>query len=109
MFLAGVRDNPNDPFSYLRIPADDNDTVNEWMRLRAALQNPALRQQAATRYAARAMPQAAADAVRGQLQESAAKSLDIFAGNGKRVVSWPFRVSWRRCRRPSRKKRPTSS
>ena len=85
VFLAGMRVNPSDPFSYLRIPADDNYSVNEWMRLRAALQDPALRQQAATRYAARAMPQAGAEALRGQLQESAAKSLGIFAGNGKRA------------------------
>ncbi|MBB5605872.1 MULTISPECIES: cytochrome c biogenesis protein ResB [unclassified Janthinobacterium] len=83
VFLAGMRVNPGDPFSYLRIPADDNHGVTEWMRLRAALQNPALREQAAGQYAQRAMPQADAAALRVQLQESAAKSLAIFAGNGK--------------------------
>jgi len=83
VFLAGMRVNPGDPFSYLRIPADDNYSVTEWMRLRAALQDPELRQQAAARYAARAMPQPGAEALRGQLQESAAKSLGIFAGSGQ--------------------------
>ncbi|WP_300760040.1 cytochrome c biogenesis protein ResB [Janthinobacterium sp.] len=83
VFLAGMRVNPGDPFSYLRIPADDNHGVSEWMRLRAALQDPALREQAAGQYAQRAMPQADAAALRVQLQESAAKSLAIFAGNGK--------------------------
>ena len=83
VFLAGMRINPADPFSFLRIPADDGHSVNEWMRLRAALHDPALRRQAAQRYAARAMPQAGVEALRLQLQESAEKSLGIFAGNDK--------------------------
>jgi cytochrome c biogenesis protein len=84
VYLAGVRANPADPFSYLRIPADDAHGVREWMRLRAALADPALRQQAAQRYAALAMPQANANAaLAAQLQESAAKTLTIFAGDGK--------------------------
>lgn len=82
VFLTGVRDTPNEQFRYLRIPADDNDTVEEWMRLRAALQDPAMRLQAAERYAQRALP-GGSDAVRRQLLESAQKGMDIFAGNDK--------------------------
>jgi cytochrome c biogenesis protein len=83
VYLAGVRNNPSDPFSYLRIPADDQHGVREWMRLRAALADPALREEAARRYAQRAMPQARLDAtLASQLQESAAKTLSIFAGEG---------------------------
>lgn len=92
VFLAGVRVNPNDPFSYLRIPADDNHTVGEWMRIRAALQQPELRLLAAERYARRAMAPSDAqsgkqsanpDALRTQLQESALRGLTLFAGEGK--------------------------
>jgi cytochrome c biogenesis protein len=88
VYLAGVRNNPSDAFSYLRIPADDAHGVREWMRLRAALSDPALRQEAARRYAARAMPASSAagpanPVLARQLEESAAKTLDIFAGNGK--------------------------
>jgi cytochrome c biogenesis protein len=85
VFLTGMRESPGEPFRYLRIPADDNDTVDEWMRLRAAIMDPDLRAEAARRYAARAMPPAADGAVRlrGQLQESARKGLDIFAGDEK--------------------------
>lgn len=89
VFLAGMRTNPNDPFSYLRIPADDAHSVHEWMRLRAALNDPQLRLLASQRYAGRAMPQgagsasAATEQVRSQLQQSAFKSLSIFAGDGK--------------------------
>ncbi|MBI3229475.1 MAG: cytochrome c biogenesis protein ResB [Burkholderiales bacterium] len=85
VYLSGMRESPNDPFAYLRIPADDAGGVKEWMLLRAALQNPELRQAAATRYAARAMPSNSdSDKLRGQLQESSLKSLAIFAGDGKR-------------------------
>ena len=96
VFLAGVRSNPNDGFSYLRIPADQAHTVKEWMRLRAALANPALRAKAAERFAQAARPGAdvnasnatnatnASTASNGaQLRESSAKSLEIFAGDGK--------------------------
>jgi cytochrome c biogenesis protein len=83
VYLAGVRSNPSDPFSFLRIPADDQHGVREWMRLRAALADPALREEAARRYAERAMPQSQKDmALARQLQESAAKTLEIFAGAG---------------------------
>lgn len=86
VFLAGVRASPNDPFSYLRIPSDEAHTVKEWMRLRAALADPALRELAAERYARRAMPAAnnsPAATLARQLQESSSKSLAIFAGDGK--------------------------
>jgi cytochrome c biogenesis protein len=85
VYLAGVRSNPADQFSFLRIPADDDHSVREWMRLRAALADPGLRSLAARRYAGRAMaePKDAAQAqLAQQLEESAAKSLAIFAGSG---------------------------
>jgi cytochrome c biogenesis protein len=84
VFLAGMRANPADQFSFLRIPADDAHSVTEWMRLRAALGDPALRAAAARRYAERATPQSGnSDVLRQQLQASADKSLTIFAGNDK--------------------------
>jgi cytochrome c biogenesis protein len=83
VFLAGVRSNPSDQFSFLRIPADDDHGLREWMRLRAALADPSLREEAARRYAARALPPGdASGALSAQLQESAAKTLAIFAGDG---------------------------
>jgi cytochrome c biogenesis protein len=85
VYLAGVRNNPSDPFSYLRIPADDQGSVREWMRLRAALADPGLREEAARRYAERAMPQTRDNGLLArQLQESSAKTLAIFAGEGTR-------------------------
>jgi cytochrome c biogenesis protein len=83
MILAGTRDTPAEAFRYLRIPADDEDSVKEWMRLRAAVQNPELRELAAQRYAKRALPanMPNAEQVQAQLTESARKSLNIFAGD----------------------------
>jgi cytochrome c biogenesis protein len=84
VYISGVRSNPDDNFSYLRIPADDEHTVREWMLLRAALADPALRAEAAKRYAARALgPASRESTLATQLQESAQRSLSIFAGNGK--------------------------
>lgn len=84
VFLTGMRESPAEPFRYLRIPADDNDSVEEWMRLRAALANPPLRREAAQRYAQRVTSDAKGDAerLRGQLQQSAERGLAMFAGNG---------------------------
>jgi cytochrome c biogenesis protein len=86
VFLAGMRDTPNEPFRYLRIPADDNDGVEEWMRLRAAILNPEMRSEAARRYAARALPDDRQESseLRRQLQESALKGMTIFAGDDKK-------------------------
>jgi len=85
VFLAGMREQPDQPFRYLRIPADDKDSVAEWMRLRAALANPALREQAAHRYASQAISNGreTSPVLRQQLEQSALRGLSIFAGDGK--------------------------
>ncbi len=85
VFLAGIRDTPSEEFRYLRIPADDEDSLQEWMRLRGALNNPDLRAKAAARYAQRTLPRPREDGehLQQQLEQSAAKSLSIFAGDGK--------------------------
>ncbi|NKI71673.1 cytochrome c biogenesis protein ResB [Collimonas pratensis] len=85
VFLAGVRDTPDEAFRYLRIPADDEDSLQEWMRLRAALMSPELRTAAAHRYAQRAIPESREGiaTLRVQLEQSALRGLSLFAGDGK--------------------------
>lgn len=80
LFLAGMRESPSEPFRYLRIPADDQLSVADWMRLRAALQNSALRGEAARRFAEVSMPGADKETLRKQLAESALRAMDLFAG-----------------------------
>ncbi|KDB06638.1 ResB family protein [Burkholderia sp. lig30] len=84
VFLAGVRASPNDAFRYMRIPADSQDSLGEWMRLRAALQDPAVRAQAAVRFAQRSLPGNDAS-LRDRLQESASKVLTLFAAGDDSV------------------------
>ncbi|OIJ43330.1 cytochrome c biogenesis protein ResB [Massilia timonae] len=86
VYLAGVRSNPSENFSFLRIPSDERHGVGDWMRLRAALSDPAARQEAASRYASRALSaeQRGGGALAGQLKDSAARTLDIFAGSDGR-------------------------
>jgi len=80
VFLAGMRESPNEPFRYLRIPADDQTSVADWMRLRAALQDKAMRGEAARRFAEISMPGADKGDLRKQLAESAMRAMDLFAG-----------------------------
>ena len=79
VFLLGVRQNPADAFQYLRIPADAEGSMQTFLRLRAALNEPVQREQAVARYSAKAMsadrPEQAS-----QLAESASKALSLFAG-----------------------------
>lgn len=82
MFVTGVRDTSDAPMRYLRIPADDEYSLKEWMRLRAALMNPEMRQAAAQRYATamqKAQPTTSTQ-LEQQLAQSALQSLVIFAG-----------------------------
>ena len=80
VFLAGMRSQPDEPFRYLRIPADAQGTVADWMRLRAALQNPAMRGEAARRFSLLSMPGEQRAELRNQLMESARRALGLFAG-----------------------------
>ena len=83
VFLAGMRTSPDAPFRYLRIPADADGTVKEWMLLRAALQNPQLRARAAADFAHRMVDRNDRSGVLQQhLDQSALRVLNLFAGAG---------------------------
>ncbi len=79
VFLAGVRDTPSESFRYMRIPADENDGVAGWLRLRDALADPALREKAATRYVKVATP-ADKPELGTQLMATTVRVLSLFAG-----------------------------
>ncbi|HJV68478.1 MAG TPA: cytochrome c biogenesis protein ResB [Ideonella sp.] len=79
VFLAGVREATADSFRYLRIPADENRSLEGWMRLRTALNDPTLRAEAAKRYAAQATPDGRPE-MGEQLRITASRALALFAG-----------------------------
>ena len=79
VFLAGVRDTPAEAFRYLRVPADDKDSMDDWLRLKRALDDAALRREAVRRYVAVAAP-ADKPAMVPQLTATATRALALFAG-----------------------------
>jgi cytochrome c biogenesis protein len=79
VFLLGARDNPDESFRYLRIPADENGSLDGFMRLRAALADPQLRDAAVQAYA-RQVTDLSKPELQQQLAASAARALAIFAG-----------------------------
>jgi cytochrome c biogenesis protein len=82
IFLAGLRDSPAESFRYLRIPADEKNSMAEWMRIRAALSDAGLREKAAGRYAEKVPLDAKSNtSLRDQLKASSARSLNVFIGD----------------------------
>ncbi|MEY4883171.1 MAG: hypothetical protein RIS34_1025 [Pseudomonadota bacterium] len=79
VFLMGLRDTPAEAFRYLRVPADDQGSMDEFLRLRAALTDPATRNVAVQRYAAKAVDPARPELAQ-QLAASATRALGLFAG-----------------------------
>ncbi|CDS51309.1 Cytochrome c-type biogenesis protein Ccs1/ResB [Polaromonas sp. CG9_12] len=79
MFLMGVRENTVDAFQYLRIPADPESSTATFVRLRAALADPAQRDLAVQRYTRLAVGTARPELAQ-QLNESASRALALFAG-----------------------------
>ncbi|MDO4795380.1 MAG: cytochrome c biogenesis protein ResB [Brachymonas sp.] len=84
-YLFGVRENAAQPWRYLRVPADADGGLDEFIRLRRALLDPQQRQQAARAYAAQAAPAGDA-ALAQQLAQTAQRVLDRFAGD---PAQWP--------------------
>jgi cytochrome c biogenesis protein len=79
VFLAGARDKPEQDLHYLRIPADDKDSVDGWARLREGLLDPAMRDKAAMRYVTFATPKDKPEMAE-QLKVTAVRALALFAG-----------------------------
>ena len=79
VFLLGVRETPADAFQYLRVPADTEGSLQTFLRVRAALADPAQRELAVKRYARQAVGAGKPEATQ-QLVASAARALALFAG-----------------------------
>jgi cytochrome c biogenesis protein len=82
VYLVGMRENPGDQFKYVRVPADGDSSMDDWLRLRAALNDPAMRAEAAQRYAKKSAPDDSSETLRAQLRESAQRALDLFVNDG---------------------------
>lgn len=78
-FLLGVRETPAEPFRYLRVPADEDGSLQGFIHLHATLHDPAQRARAVRRYVAQSVEANRAD-LQAQLTESATRVLGLFAG-----------------------------
>lgn len=78
VYLAGVRDSPDQQFKYLRVPADAKDSLDEFIRVRSALTDPAMRVAAAKKFAAQSAPENLVPA----LADSAERALNAIADGG---------------------------
>lgn len=79
VYLLGLRETPAEPFRYLRIPVDDQDGLEGFVRLRAALADPQMRELAVRRYATAAVEDGRPELAEA-LSASAARALGLFAG-----------------------------
>ncbi|ANN80022.1 cytochrome c biogenesis protein ResB [Bordetella flabilis] len=84
VFLAGVRNNAGENYRYLRLPADDDNSVAEFMRVRALLADPQARVEAARRFADK---NAAPGTDRQPLQTAAERALQTFSEGGLQAVA----------------------
>jgi cytochrome c biogenesis protein len=83
VFLMGMRETPAEAFRYLRAPADEKGNLDGFLRLRAALADPRLREEAVRRYAAKATDPARPELAQ-QLAASSARALGLYAeGTGE--------------------------
>jgi cytochrome c biogenesis protein len=88
VFVLGVRDTPAEAFRYLRLPADENDAMDGYVRLRAALDDAALRREAVRRYAQDA-PRRQREELAQALSLSAQRAIDLFAGVDPELAKLP--------------------
>ena len=79
VFLLGVRETPIEPFQYLRVPADQENTMGTFLSVRAALADVRQRDEAVRRYVRQAIAADRPD-LAAQLTASAARALGLFAG-----------------------------
>jgi cytochrome c biogenesis protein len=79
VYLMGMRETPSEPFRYLRVPADAQDSLDDFVRLRTALAEPSLRELAVRRYAMSAVEESRPELAQA-LEVSAARALGLFAG-----------------------------
>jgi cytochrome c biogenesis protein len=79
VFLLGMRETPADTFRYIRVPADSQGSMDDFVRLNGALHTPALRDLAVRRYAIKAAQGQKPELI-DQIAASASRALALFAG-----------------------------
>lgn len=88
LLMTGMRDAPGDAFRYLRLPLDDNASLDEFSRLRDAVLDKALYADVGRRFAlTAAKSDALNETMRTRLQETAERVLETFSARGFQSVA----------------------
>ena len=88
LLLTGMRDAAGDVFRYLRLPLDDNASLDEFSRLRDAVLDKALYADVGRRFAlTAAKSDAFNETMRTRLQETAERVLETFSSRGFQSVA----------------------
>src|SRR5574340_1078743 len=86
--MSGMREQPSDPFRYLRIPVDEQGSAETYFALRSLLLDPKEHAAIARRFVAAAMRgDAVSETMRSKLAESAEKTLMLFSDHGLESVA----------------------
>lgn len=85
VFLMGARESTAEPMRYLRVPVDEKDGIDGFVRLRSALADPALRAEAVRRYAALAVEPGKPE-LNKALEASGERAMALFSGAEKIAV-----------------------
>lgn len=86
--VSGVRNEPNEPFRYLRFPLDPDGRIEGFMRLRGLLLDPAAYPEIARRFAAKALSgDAVSQTMRRKFVDSTVKILQMFDDHGYQGVA----------------------
>lgn len=81
-FVSGMRTMQQDEFKYLRIPVDDDFTMQGFMNLRAVMFDKQAYPEISRRFAAKVLPGATDAAIRQKLENSVMELLQSFAKGG---------------------------
>jgi len=82
-FVSGMRAAQNENFRYLRLPADNDGSIESYMQWRALMSDKAQAAAIAKRFSAKALPaDAKSEPLRGKLEDSVTQLLGLFAKGG---------------------------
>ena len=81
--LTGVRENPNEPFRYLRLPLDAEGRIDTFLAMRTRLFDSRQHRSIAQTFARRSLPaEATSETVQTRLADTAQRTLQLFAEQG---------------------------
>ncbi len=80
--LSGMRDSPSAPFRFMRIPMDADGKPDSWFMIRRQLIDKSRHAELARRFATTAVGPDVDAAVRGRMEETTRKTLELFSIGG---------------------------